>query len=462
MRYAFLVAMREFGEHVKTKGFWIGLFLFPVLLYASFTIPRLLERTATPTRAFAVHDRTGRWTPVIDAAVQAHYDRREGEAQTQWLAKKKVDPSTADYQPRRPYFLRVPLPEPLQGLEAEELRRQARPFLLGDEKVAVEGEPRELFALVVLPPNDLTVDTRTEYWAKNLADDDLQDLVSGAIEEELKRREFLASGLDRERVEEIQEIDVRLAALDPKKEEGKEAVKPEDRIRQWAPAGFVYLLFVSIMTVAQMLLGSTVEEKSNRIYEVLLSSVTPWELMLGKLLGIAAIGITMLAAWIGSAALMFQLNMGGGGGELGGALLNVILSADLLGPFVLYFLLGYLLYAGIFIALGSLCNTQKDAQNFMGPVMMILIVPLLTMVFIVRDPNGTLARVLSYIPPFTPFVMMNRAAGAPPRIDVIGTSVLLLVSVAVVIWLAGRIFRNGILRTGQPPKLLELFRLIRA
>jgi ABC-2 type transport system permease protein len=91
--------------------------------------------------------------------------------------------------------------------------------------------------------------------------------------------------------------------------------------------------------------------------------------------------------------------------------------------------------------------------------MMVLVIPIFAMVPIVKDPNGGLAVVMSWIPVFTPFVMMNRIAGSPPLSDVIGTSILLVVSIAFVVWISGRIFRVGILRTGQPPKLLELLRL---
>jgi len=95
------------------------------------------------------------------------------------------------------------------------------------------------------------------------------------------------------------------------------------------------------------------------------------------------------------------------------------------------------------------------------PVMVIMIVPLMTMMFIPKDPNGTLATVLSWIPPYTPFIMMNRAAADPPMFERVGTLALLLVTTALVLWLSGKIFRLAILRTGQPPKLLELVRWVR-
>ena len=119
------------------------------------------------------------------------------------------------------------------------------------------------------------------------------------------------------------------------------------------------------------------------------------------------------------------------------------------------------MYAGIILTIGSLCNTLKDAQNYMGVVTVIMMVPMLTMVFIPKDPHGTMATVLSWIPIYTPFTMMNRAAADPPMFDLIGTMILLVATTGLVLWLSGKIFRIGILRTGQPPKLLELFRWVR-
>ena len=204
-----------------------------------------------------------------------------------------------------------------------------------------------------------------------------------------------------------------------------------------------------------MLLNNTIEEKSNRIIEVLLSSVTPGELMMGKLLGIAGVGITMIGVWMGSLVAILKLNSGPES-ELAGLLWDVLQNSGMIPVFIMYFILGYLLYSALFLSIGSVCNTLKEAQNLMGPVMLIMMVPMVTMMFIPKDPNGTLARVLSWIPLYTPFTMMNRAAAHPPMIDQVGTLILLLVSVVVAMWLAGRIFRIGILRTGQPPKFREL------
>jgi ABC-2 type transport system permease protein len=245
-----------------------------------------------------------------------------------------------------------------------------------------------------------------------------------------------------------------------------------DRLRQWAPSFFVYLLWVSIFAVSQMLLNSVIEEKSNRIIEVLLSSVTPGELMLGKLLGVAMTGGIMMTAWFGSIigmasvqARIFSSAAAAGAVNPAASLptdvLSLFQSTWLLPGFAAYFILGYIAYATIFLTIGSLCNTLKDAQNFMGPVMLVLMVPLFLMPFIPRDPNGPIATIFSWIPLYTPFVMMNRITGSPPLFDVIGTGIVLVGFDILILWGCGRIFRLAILRTGQPPRIIELFRWLR-
>lgn len=458
MKYALLVAAREFAEHVKTKGFWIGILLFPILAIASVKVPQMLDRTKA-TRNFAVFDPSGEFTPIVDAAVKAHYDRKNGAQLLAWTEQKKAKPETADYVPLKPIFRRVELPAEARSDDPKEVARALKPWLVGDQEIEVEGEREELFALIVLPKSEMLLRSHVEYWGTNLADDELREVVSDGLADELKRREFLALGVERKDVERVNKLDVDIKGLDPKKAEGEEDVDKFERMRQWAPIAFVYMMFVAIMTVAQMLISSTIEEKSNRIVEVLLSSVTPSELMAGKLLGVAAVGVTMLAAWLGSMYGIMRMQVSS---EIAEFVLGVLTDPKLMVPFLVYFVLGYLLYASVLLGLGSMCNTLKDAQNFMGPVMVVLMVPILTMVFIAKEPNGVLAVVLSWIPLFTPFVMMNRAAADPPLFDLVGTGVVLAIAIAFTIWLSGRIFRNGILRTGQPPKLFELLRLVRA
>src|SRR5439155_5496515 len=236
------------------------------------------------------------------------------------------------------------------------------------------------------------------------SDPRLREEIERRINTEVRRREYLARGMDSVAIRQVEQTYVPFAGLNPKKEKGKEAVGQADTSKQWAPSGFVYLLWMAIFVVIQMLLNNTIEEKSNRIIEVLLSSVTPGELMMGKLCGIAAIGLTMVGTWM--LALFGILSWkAGGASELAGHLLTALKSSNLIPLFSIYFLFGYLMYAGIILSIGSVCNTIKEAQSYMGVLTMVMMVPLLTMTFIPKDPNGPLARVLSWIPLYTPFTM---------------------------------------------------------
>lgn len=399
-------------------------------------------------------------------------------------ARPQLADDAGDFEVPRRLFRRVDVPIDLDLMKtsADEIAEALKPYLRGDEMVDVEGKPAELFAALIIPPKvdkhfdpeDPNAEGRgligdvsdgilalkgppsIQYWSGNLADSDLQDQLRNSLDRELRQSQFVKRGMDLDLVSAVQGMSFTIKKLDPDKAVGNEEVSQADVLRENAPIGFVYILWISIMQVASMLLNNTIEEKSNRIIEVLLSSVTPWELMTGKLLGIAGIGLTMLTTWIASVAFMLWY-FATPEAEIISSLASVIFDSTLLPAFVFYFLLGYFMYASIFLAIGSICNTLKEAQNFMGPVMMIMMVPIFTMMFIPKDPHGTLATVLSWIPLYTPFVMMNRAAADPPAFDLYGTAIMLVFANIAMLWLCGRIFRIGILRTGQPPRLKELF-----
>jgi len=528
MRYAFLVALREFAENVKTKGFWIGICIFPLIIYASIYASSWLEK-AKPVRNFVLVDQTKSLEPSVDQALErlhqrgvlgafATYVRKyakapEGELKLDLEKAPAVDPKALAEkwgsdnpealeeflrsgglkaalaqigsmlrpdapeftEPKRP-FRKVELPAGIDAAQATSAVAEAlKPYLRGEHDIEADGEKGELFAAVIIPADIFERTVRPggmptlpgaeklgiQYWSSNLADEDLKDEIERAVNEEVRRREYVERGVDAAEVAAVQKTHLPFAALNPKKEAGSEAVSVADQIRQWAPVGFVYLLWIAIFTIAQMLLNNTIEEKSNRIIEVLLSSVTPGELMMGKLFGIAAVGLTMIGSWVIFLLVILRANAGPEA-KFVNELLNVLQSGGLLYLFVIYFALGYLFYAGAFLAIGSLCNTLKEAQNMMQPIMVIMMVPLMTMMFIPKDPNGTLATVLSWIPCYTPFIMMNRAAADPPMFERVGTLALLVASTIAMLWLSGKIFRLGILRTGQPPKLTELVRWLRS
>jgi ABC-2 type transport system permease protein len=540
MKYAFLVAWREYAESAKAKGFWLGIFLMPAILFLSIQAPIWLEEKATPVRYYVLVDQSGTLAPAVESALERNYQKRVFDALGEY-ARKNSSPSGPQSQPGTPAVgenpaenLDQPAPRSLDAFVKEggkgsylerlrphlkpgappfqEPRRQfkqvklppdinpeaglpdiaqkLRPYLRDQKQIETDGQKINLSAAILIPddldaqiirPQNVTNQARfaqaaaeagsrtspsphsssathpIQFWSVNASDPRLRDDLERAINSEIRRREYLARGMDAAAIRQVEQTYAPFASLNPKKEKGKEAVSTADTIKQWAPSGFVYLLWLAIFVIVQMLLNNTIEEKSNRIIEVLLSSVTPGELMMGKLLGIAAIGLTMVGAWM--LGLFGILSWKAGGtSELAGHLLALLKSSNLVPLFSIYFLLGYLMYAGLILSIGSVCNTIKEAQSYMGVLTMIMMVPLLTMTFIPKDPNGPLARLLSWIPLYTPFTMMNRAAADPPLFDLIGTFVLLLATTAVALLMTGKIFRIGILRTGQPPKLLEMFR----
>jgi ABC-2 type transport system permease protein len=526
MKYAFLVAWREYAENAKTKGFWIGLFLMPAILFLSAQVPIWLEEKATPTRSFVLVDQSGNFASVIENSLERVYQqkilsalndyaRKYSALQTSPAGATRPSDSLAEFaegnsgaletfmakggkdfylerlrprlkpgapafkEPRR-QFQRVALPRALN--ESDDLTKLAealKPYLRGDTKLEAVGQEVELGAAILIPrdidkhvvrpkraatfsgpiPDQPATGSfgQIQYWSANASDFGLRSEVEQVVNGEIRRREYLARGMDSAVIGEVERTFVPFTGLNPKKEKGKEAINTIDTIKQWAPSGFVYLLWLAIFVIIQMLLNNTIEEKSNRIIEVLLSSVTPGELMMGKLFGIAAIGLTMVGAWMLALFGILSWKVGGAS-EVAGQVLIVLKTSNLVPLFSIYFLLGYLMYAAFILSVGSVCNTIKEAQSYMGVLTMIMMVPLLTMTFIPKDPNGSLARILSWIPLYTPFTMMNRATADPPLVDLIGTFVLLAATTVLALWMSGKIFRLGILRTGQPPKVIEMLR----
>ena len=507
MRNAFLVALREYVENAKTKGFWIGIFMLPVVLFLSVQVPMLLERKGTPVRHFVLIDYSGQFEPHINKVLEQQYQRMTLSRLNEYALENRVklpeslqpfaseSPESVErfvqlggkdnylsnlkpllsadtpgfIEPRRLY-VQVPLPFDLPT-SPDEAAAILRPALNGEKMLKRDGVEVSLDVAIIIPKSIGELDSRRnaprgedtgiQYWSGNLADKSLRSYVENAINQEIRRREYIRRGLDPAVFSEVERTRVPILELNPRKEAGQERVSKAEVLAQWAPVGFVYLLWVALFSISQMLLTNTIEEKSNRIIEVLLSSVTPAEFVLGKLGGIAAVGLTMVSAWIGSLILVLTWKAGGQS-EVSSQVLSMIHGSPLILAFIVYFIFGYLLYAGIILAIGSVCNTLKEAQNYMGVITMLMMVPLLTMMFIPKDPNGTVATVLSWIPIYTPFIMMNRAAANPPMFDVVGTMLLLIVFTAFVLWGAVKIFRIGILRSGQPPRIVEIFRWLRS
>ena len=201
--------------------------------------------------------------------------------------------------------------------------------------------------------------------------------------------------------------------------------------------------------------------------EVILSSMRPWQLMLGKIVGVGAVGLTQLAVWAGVAALALATALPAAlraRPELGqiAQLRSLLPDPSFFLYFVVFFLGGYFIYSALYAAVGAMCNSDEEAQQAQFPVMVLIIVPVFALVGVIEHPAAPASVVLSLVPFFSPFLMFARAAsGVAPPWQIALSIVLMALTVLGVAWVAGRIYRVGILMTGKRPTVRELWRWLR-
>ncbi len=227
------------------------------------------------------------------------------------------------------------------------------------------------------------------------------------------------------------------------------------------------LLYMVILLYAVAVMRSTLEEKTTRVVEIVISSVRPWELMMGKILGVGSVGLTQLVIWIFMGVLAFTMGLP----ALVAArpdmvdpemIAQALPGAGLSALFVALFLGGYFLYSALYAAVGAMCSTEEEAQQAQFPVIMLLVFPIMFLVPVVQNPSSTTAVAASLVPFFSPILLYARAAtGAIPVWQIATALVLLFGSVWVVGWVAGRVYRVGILMQGKRPTLPELWRWVR-
>ena len=228
-----------------------------------------------------------------------------------------------------------------------------------------------------------------------------------------------------------------------------------------------FLLYTVILLYAVAVMRATLEEKTSRVVEVIVSAMEPWHLMLGKVLGVGAVGLTQLAVWV--AAVLALVSSGlpllaarrpelAELGELGA----LAPGPGLIAGFVGLFLFSYFIYSGLYAAVGAMCSSDEEAQQAQLPVMILVVAPMILLPPVVDAPSSTLATVLSLVPFFTPVLLWPRmAAGATAAWEGALAFLLMGVTIVVVARIAGRIYKVGILMAGKRPTLRELWRWIR-
>jgi len=220
-----------------------------------------------------------------------------------------------------------------------------------------------------------------------------------------------------------------------------------------------FLMYMVILLYGMNVARSIIEEKTSRVFEVLLATIKPEEMMAGKVIGVGSVGLTQVAVWLLTAILLTSTSLIG---AVAGGKVHVSLSAMQIIFFVVYFLLGYLLYSSIAAALGAMVNSEQELQQ----LNMFLVMPLAGCMFalapVITNPNGPVARIISFIPFCTPLIMYLRISLATPPAWEIGLSIaLMIVTIYAILWVASRIYRVGILMYGKRPNLPEIMRWLK-
>ena len=406
-----LIFRREYLSYLRTPGFWISLLIGPLVGGFGLAAPRILQQ-ATPTPHLAVID---------FGSAQA------GAA----VAKALQAPNTAVRLIAAP-------PEAAGASTPEAAERALQPFLAG-RALTPSGLGLDAAAVLTGPPEHVTID----FWSRNLSDPVLESLVASAVGDAMQAARLRSAGLDPRLIQAVESSRPEVRTFSPKAASGRVSLR--DRLPSILGLGLAFLLFFSIFTGAGVLLNSVIEEKSTRVLEVLLSSASVPEILGGKILGAAALSATVIAAWAALAAVALQHRQPGLPAEVAAALF----AHGLVFWFALFFLGGYLMYASVFAAIGSFCETVREAQTLLGPMMILVTIPIMFLTLAVDHPDAPLIAVLSWIPPFTPFLMTARLAAGPPLWQVLGALALMGLTVAGVLWLCTRAFRAGALSSGR-------------
>lgn len=466
----FLIARREYLAYVRAWGFWISLALLPVFgLVLGVAAPALLSR-AEPPKLITVMATDAGDLAAIDAALAkrrrdevrnalaSHATSMGGEpAQKAALAAFDAKPALFGLDSAAVAIkancrdtLKERCAGPLAGfiVPAETLLRtpladataeSVKPYLTGEKLVG--GRPLHAAVFVSRAKDG---ERSIDIWSTAVVGGEVRSIMQQAIAGLQREQAFAVAGLDREKVTFIDALAPKVRSLDPRRAAGSDAtVKWKDRLPYVAAFVLAFVLWSAVFGVANMLLTSVIEEKSNKILDTLLTSVRYHELLAGKLLGVAGVSATMLSAWGLMLLAAGRLVGSATGSNDAASFLAAVSDPALLIPFFGLFALGYLMFGAIFLSLGSLCETLQEAQTLMTPVILILIGPLLFLPIGIENPQSPVLAGAVWVPFFAPFLLLARLPTEPPLIEVLGPLALMIATTLLVLWAASAIFRAG-------------------
>ena len=459
-----LIAMCDFMGYVKTWGCWLS-FIFPVIGYGFAVLMMSADIDLSPPRYEAVLDETN----FHGQAILDYYEQEQAEAKADAVKalgsllpeaereafraridEQGVDVGLAELNERFPGTAeRLESPEASMIFvdpPANTLADMA-PWLEGDRSIEINGESQKLNGVIVIRGRKDSPEP--QYWSRNFNNAPAERLLNRYFRDKAKRTYLESGGLTAEGYDDALEGRTDVSVFDPAElssatEDDVQSVSVWDRLPFFAGIGLAFFLLMTIFAGAFTLLTSMIEEKMNKLLEMMLASTRFSEIMLGKMLGAALLTLASLIPYI----LLFI------GGVIGFILfgtdeqVSAIQEAFPLSTIVIsliFLILGYVFYAAILIALGALAQSMQDAQTLSLPVMLVLFMGLGVIMFGFNAPDSGLVVFASIFPLTSPFAMMIRLASDPPLWQVLLSIALLFASVVVVMWVCARVFRFGVL-----------------
>tara|TARA_B100000959_G_scaffold280780_2_gene343303 strand:- start:1279 stop:2601 length:1323 start_codon:yes stop_codon:yes gene_type:complete len=432
------VAWREFRHTAMTKAFVFGAIVMPILMMALFilVVPLMMESNTTPLQG-----------TVIVVAPEDVATELEAQITKGGTAIKEV----VDQLPKT--ITNDPIASAMLGNQSEtDISILIAP---NNNLDSLKDQVRngDYAGLIVVPESIIQTDDSDEQLSLFIPSSfspNHTDILTTATSRSVVNVRLRRLGHE---PEDIRELVRRPRTIATRLSDDGGEEKDNEFARRIIPMAFMMLIWIATFTSGNYLLTTTIEEKSNKVMEVLLSAISPMQLLAGKILGQAGVSAVILCMY-GSAALAGLVTF---------ALLDLIPFSHLL-MFVIFFVIAYFMIATIMAAVGSAVSELRDAQSLMGPVMLILIIPLALWPVLSEHPNGMIATISSFTPPLLPFVMILRvtASTEPVALWQIVLSIGIgFGSVIVMVWMCARIFRIGILMQGKPPNIIQLVKWIR-
>ena len=468
------VAVREYFTTVATKGFIFGVILMPLIILAvAFGAKAIMGSGPQLSGTVLLIDRTP--NQVVAPLIEAKFspEAQNAEAQARMKAVKQMAKDKAK-EMNLPPDVTDAMDNPMADMAMQQavagpriiVRRLAADTDLEAEKAKLrpsaqkeETDPADKpIAVMVIPATAVAPDASGEFSSFEMftipkLDFQIQSRMNSVAGQSVVDARLATSDL-KDQADRIRRLLSQPRAEVKSVTETGEASTGGD-LTILMPMAFMFLMWISTFTAGQYLLTTTIEEKSSRVMEVVLSAVSPMQLMTGKIIGQMGVGLTLLTVYgalgTGSLAIFKMMHL---------------LDWSNLVILVAFFLIAFFLVASMMAAIGSAVTDLREAQSLMTPVMLVLMMPMMLWLPISRNPNGMFATICSFVPPISPFVMVLRIPAAAGSVPVpawqIGLSLVIgIASVVGAVWAAAKIFRVGVLMYGKPPNFTTLIKWIR-